>query len=104
MTNYPDNGFIFATPQSPEDVIEKIKQRGRIAVPSKNGRILDLLVVSISAPAQVDGYSVSALVEAQLTIYKRVKRFALVVGSEPAPLSIPILWIESPELTGRWIL
>ncbi len=104
MNNYPNNGFIFSEPQCPEQVVEKIKQRGRICVPSRSGAILDLIVERICAPATVDGHLVTAYIVARRTTHDRPKAFALIIGDKPKPLSMPILWLCSLNATGQWIL
>lgn len=103
MDSSPDNGFIFRDPANAEELIQKIKQLGRIVVPSKDGSFPDLLVDHIEAPATVSGVDIAALVTARRSNSHPCTTFALVVGEKPSYLGIPTLWIENPAEVGRWV-
>lgn len=103
MNRYPNTGLIFTKPETATELIRDIQQRGRIAVPSKNGTILDLWVVSIEVQESSNNKQTIAYISAQETIYKPARQFALVVGGEPKRESIPTLWMESINSEHQWL-
>lgn len=104
MTRDPDNGFVFKPPSNPTEFIEQVEQRGRIAVPSRNGTILDLLVRSIEHPSIIDGDCVDAVVEAQATVNNPIKKFCLILSGPARKTSLPTLWFETIDSSGEWLL
>jgi len=101
---HPDSGSRRATPDSPRGLIAHWQERGRIPVPTKDGHILDALIVKLVEGALIGPVRVDALVEAQATKSSEIKKFAVVISPDhPEKLSIPVLWFSDYEKTGEWV-
>ena len=101
---HPDSGSRRATPDSPRGLIAHWQERGRIPVPTKDGHILDTLIVKLIEGAIIGQARVDALVEAQATKSSEIKKFAVVISPDrPEALSIPVLWVSDYEKTGEWV-
>ncbi|MEH6637323.1 MAG: hypothetical protein V7700_17520 [Halioglobus sp.] len=91
-------------PSTKQDHLDAWRTRGRISVPTRKGRILDLLVERIYETTAVDGLPLDLLVEARATHQAELKRFG-VVFAEVKPLDnypLPVLWIN--DAVGSWII
>ena len=72
-------------------------------VPTRNGKIMDMLIVHLVEATAIDGIPVDLVVEARATKAAPVKRFALVFHEEQPTedYPIPTLWVS--DGTGVWL-
>lgn len=92
------------SPVGKAQCIETWRARRRLSVPSADGGIVDLIIVSIYETTAVDGLPLDALIDAQKTLNDPVKQFGVVFGATPPDWSqykIPVLWIKDGG-SGRW--
>lgn len=90
-------------PTTREDCIDTWRSKGRIAVPSRKGQLMDMGIVHFYECGSVDGMPLDLLIEARATKRAPLKRFG-VVFADDRPLDdypIPVLWVR--EGTGSWI-
>ena len=55
-------------PTSKTDCVDTWKARGRIPVPTKNGNIMELVIVNLFETTAVNGQALDLLVEARATV------------------------------------
>jgi hypothetical protein len=93
-------------PVGKTNVIDTWRERGRMAVPSSKGGIIDLLIVAIYETTSVNGQPLDLLIDAQKTSNDAVKQFGVVFSATPPDWSkyrTPVLWREdNASGVGRW--
>ena len=101
MTALPSH----VTPTTKQDCIDTWQARGRIPVPSKAGKILDVLIVHLYEAATVDGQALDLLVEARPTHHSPMKRFGIIFSnSKPiGKYPIPVLWWPFGDSEATWL-
>ena len=86
-----------AEPIGKEDSLDTWRKRGRMPIPSRDGRIIDLIIVAIYETTAVNGLPLDLLIEVRKTVSDPVKRFGVILSENPpdwASYHIPILWRE----------
>ena len=90
-------------PRTKEQCIASWKSRQRIPVPTKSGKILDMLIVHLVEASAIDGVPIDLVIDARATHRAPIKRFAVVFAdykpSDDYP--IPTLWVS--DGTGSWL-
>jgi hypothetical protein len=82
-------------PVGKTDTVDTWRNSMRISVPSRDGYIVDLIIVAIYECTAVNGHPLDLLIEARRTINDPVKQFGVIFGATPpdwADYNIPILW------------
>ena len=90
-------------PRTRSECLATWKSRGRIPVPTKSGKIMDMLIVHLIEATAIDSIPVDLIIEARATHRAPLKKFAVVfAGKRPAEnYPIPTLWICDGE--GVWL-
>lgn len=92
-------------PQSKEDFIDTWCSRGRMAVPTGTGGLIDVQILTFAETTLIDGQEAHLLIEARATRGAPVKRFGVAFTSyEPSSLRhLPLLWMNS-AFEANWVL
>ena len=90
-------------PHSKTECLSTWKSRRRIPVPTKSGKIIDLLIVHLIEAAAIDGIPIDLVIDARATHRAPMKRFVVVFSNDrPADeYPIPCLWVKAG--TGVWL-
>lgn len=90
-------------PRSKVECLSTWKSRRRIPVPTKTGKIMDMLIIHLIEATAIDGIPVDLVVEARASKRGPLKRFAVVFADKkPAEqYPIPTLWVS--DGTGSWL-
>ena len=88
------------------DTVDTWRKTMRIAVPSREGHIVDLIIVAIYETTAVNGLPLDLLIDARKTVNDPVKQFGVVFSKNPPDwprYNIPILWKQDGKSgVGRW--
>ena len=82
-------------PHTKAECLATWKSRRRIPVPTKSGKIMDLLIVHLVEASAIDGIPIDLVIDARATHRAPLKRFAVVfAGNQPQDdFPIPTLWV-----------
>jgi len=82
------------------------RERKRIPIPTLEGMIVDLIIVSIREAVEIDGLPLDCLLETQAASDAPVKSFGVIFSETPPDwqaYKLPVLWIRESEYSlGRW--
>jgi hypothetical protein len=82
------------------------RNRMRMPVPTAEGVIMDVRIITIYETTSVNGLPLDLLIEARKSSGDPVKRFGVIFSESPpdwSKYSIPVLWRrESAPGVGRW--
>ena len=99
MTDLP----LHHQPVTPEECRATWKSRGRIPVPTRKGRIMDMAIERLYECSSVNGLPLDLLLDARASKRAPLKTFG-VIFSDRQPVEdypIPVLWVN--EGKGTWI-
>ena len=95
-----------SNPVGKQDSLDTWRHSGRISVPSREGHIIDLIIVAIYETTAVNGLPLDLLIEARKTVNDPAKQFGVIFSKNPPNWSqygIPILWRQEGKAgCGRW--
>jgi hypothetical protein len=102
MAVIPDH----TNPMGKQDSLDTWRHTGRISVPSREGHIIDLIIVAIYETTAVNGQPLGLLIDARKTVNDPIKQFGVIFSKNPpdwSQYSIPILWREDGKAgVGQW--
>ena len=102
MAVIPDH----TNPMGKQDSLDTWRHTGRISVPSREGHIIDLIIIRIYETTAVNGLPLDLLIDARQTLDKPMLRFGVIFSKHPPnwqSYDIPVLWREEGEAgLGRW--
>lgn len=94
------------SPVGKKQTLATWRKRMRMTVPAREGRIIDLQIVTIYETSKVNGLPLDFLVDARKTRNDPVKQFGVIFSDAPpdrAKYGIPVLWRrEGTPDVGRW--
>lgn len=106
------------TPHDPDDIPQSYnsvgkaqtlamwRERKRIPIPTLEGMIVDLIIVSIRETVEVDGLPLHYQLDTQAATDAPVKSFGVIFSETPPDwlaYKMPVLWLRESEYSlGRW--
>lgn len=95
-----------ANPIGKAETLEVWRQRMRMPVPTADGQILDLRILTIYETTAINGLPLDVLIDAQKTRNDPVKQFGVIFSECPPDwpsYGIPVLWCsDGVPGVGRW--
>ena len=90
-------------PRTKAECLATWKSRGRIPVPTKSGKIMDMLIVHLIEATPINCLQVDLITVARPTNRPPLKKFAVVFAGKPPAENYPIptLWICDGD--GSWM-
>ena len=91
-------------PTTRQDCLDTWRKKGRICVPTRDNRIIDLIIVRIYETTAVNGLPLDLLIDARKTLNDPITQFGVIFSDTPPDRSkydFPILWHH--EGKGRWV-
>lgn len=90
-------------PRSREECLSTWKARRRIPVPTKSGKIIDLLIIHLVEATAIDGIPVDLVIDARATHRAPLKRFAVAFADNQPLDEFPIPTLGVCDGLGVWL-